>query len=81
MSLISSELRGKFETLRQNIATGTANTLATNKAEVKFIRDEHSEAKVRGFTAIQDESERVGATGKGPTPTDYLIASVGFART
>ena len=77
--MISSGLRQKFETLRQNIvASGTANTLATNKAEVKLIKDQRSEAKVRGFTVIQDEPESIGGTGQRPTPTDYFIASVGF---
>ena len=77
--MISPELRQKFETLRQNIvASGTANTLATNKAEVNLIKDQRSEAMVRGFTVIQHEPESIGGTGQGPTPTDYFIASVGF---
>src|SRR3989442_569962 len=77
--MISPELRQKFETLRQNIvASGTANTLATNKAEVKLIKDQRSEAMVRGFTVIRHEPESIGGTGQGPTPTDYFIASVGF---
>jgi len=77
--MISRELTQKFETLRQNIiASETTNTLATNKAEVKLIKHQHSEAKVRGFTVVQDEPESIGGTGKGPTPTDCLIASVGF---
>jgi uncharacterized OsmC-like protein len=77
--MISPELRQKFETLRQNIvASGTANTQATNKAEVKLVKDQHSEARVRGFTVVQDEPESIGGTSKGPTPTDYFIASVGF---
>jgi len=77
--MISPELRQKIETLRQNIvASGSANTLATNKAEVKLVKDQNSEAKVRGFTVVQDEPESIGGTSKGPTPTDYLIASVGF---
>src|SRR5712664_1578076 len=79
--MIPPGLRQKFETLRQNIvASGTTNTLATNKAEVKLIKDQRSEAKVRGFTVIQDEPESIGGTGQGPTPTDYFIASVGFLR-
>jgi len=45
---------------------------------VKLIEGRHSEAKVRGFTVIQDEPESIGGTGQGPTPTDYFIASVGF---
>src|SRR3989442_5261543 len=77
--MISPELRQKFETLRQNIvASGTANTLATNKAEVKLIKDQRSEAMVRGFTVIRHEPESIGGTGQGLTPTDYFIASVGF---
>jgi uncharacterized OsmC-like protein len=79
MTLISPELRQRFETLRQTIAaSGPTNMLATNKAEVRLIKDQHSEPKVRGFTVVQDEPESIGGTGKGPTPTDYLIASVGL---
>ncbi len=77
--MISPESRQRFETLRQSIvASGSANSLVTNRAEVKLIKDQHSEAKVRGFTVVQDEPESIGGTGKGPTPTDYFIASVGF---
>jgi putative redox protein len=79
MTLISPELRLRFETLRQTItASGSTNALAKNKAEVRLIKDQHSEAKVRGFTVVQDEPESIGGTGKGPTPTDYLTASIGF---
>jgi len=79
MTLISPELKQRFERLRQNIvASGSANTVATNTAEVRLVKDQHSEAKVRGFSVIQDEPESIGGTGKGPTPTDYFIASVGF---
>src|SRR6266699_3401178 len=77
--MISPGLRQKFETLRQNIvASDATNTLATNKAEVKLIKDQRTEAKDRGFTVIQDEPESIGGTGQGPTPTDYFITSVGF---
>jgi len=55
-----------------------ADTSSTNKAEVRLIKDQRSEAKVRTFTLVQDEPESVWGTGKGPTPTDYFIASVGF---
>jgi uncharacterized OsmC-like protein len=79
MSIISPELRQRFESLRQSIkSTGEADSLAKNRAEVKLIKDQRSEAIVRGFTVTQDEPESVGGGGKGPTPTDYFIASVGF---
>jgi uncharacterized OsmC-like protein len=55
-----------------------ADTLSTNRAEVKLISGQYSEARVRTFTLVPDEPESVWGTGKGPTPTDFFIASVGF---
>ena len=56
----------------------SADTSTTNRAEVRLVKDQQSEARVRSFTLIQDEPESMWGTGKGPTPTDYFIASVGF---
>ncbi len=56
----------------------SADTSSTNRADVRLIKDQCSEATVRSFTLVQDEPESVWGTGKGPTPTDYFIASVGF---
>ena len=79
MPIVTPEMGQRFETLRQTIeASGSTNTLATNRAEVRAVQNQYSEALVRGFTVIQDEPESIGGTGKGPTPTDYFIASVGF---
>ncbi len=77
MSLISPEQRNAIEKLRQRLVS-SADTLTTNKAEVKQIRNQSSEAKVRGFTLTQDEPASIGGEATGPTPTDYLIASVGM---
>lgn len=79
MSLISEGLGQKFEGLRQRFAEANrTEDLATNKAEVRLVKDQCSEAKVRGFTVVQDEPESVWGTGRGPTPTDYFVTSVGF---
>jgi uncharacterized OsmC-like protein len=79
MTLVSPELGKKFDELRREMLSNKgADTLSTNRAEVKLIRDQYSEAEVRTFTLVQDEPESVWGTGKGPTPTDYFIASVGF---
>ncbi len=79
MPLVSEELGLKFEGLRQRFASASrTEDLATNKAEVRLVRDQNSEARVRGFTVIQDEPESAWGTGKGPTPTDYFVASIGF---
>ena len=79
MTLIFPEMGHRFEGLKQRFtAAGGTEDLATNKAEVKLVRDQNSVAVVRGFTVVQDEPESVWGTGKGPTPTDYFITSVGF---
>ena len=79
MALISSDLGQKIEAMKQRFVTGNrSEDIFTNKAEVKLVRDQNSEAIVRGFTLVQDEPLSVGGTGKGPTPTDFLVTSVGF---
>ena len=79
MTLISPEMGQRFEGLKQRFtAASRTEDLATNKAEVKLVKDQNSEAIVRGFTVVQDEPQSVGGTGKGPTPTDFFITSVGF---
>ena len=79
MPIITTDTRKRIETLRQTIeSSGSDSPLAMNKAEVKWIEGQHSNGLVRGFSLVQDEPESVGGTSKGPTPTDYFIASVGF---
>jgi uncharacterized OsmC-like protein len=79
MTLLSQGMGEKFEGLKQRFAQASrSEDLITNKAEVRLVRGQNSEAKVRGFTVIQDEPESVWGTGKGPTPTDYFVTSVGF---
>lgn len=79
MTLISQDLRQKIDAMKQRFVTGSrAEDMITNKAEVKLVRDQNSETIVRGFSLVQDEPVSVGGTGKGPTPTDFLVTSVGF---
>ncbi len=79
MTIVSPDLAQKFEKMKKRFALGSrTEDLFTNKAEVRLIKDQNSEAKTRGFTIVQDEPESVWGTGKGPTPTDYLVTSVGF---
>ena len=79
MTLISPALGQKFEGLKERFASASrTEDLATNKAEVRLIKDQNSEAKVRGFTLVQDEPESVWRTGKGPTPTDFFVTTIGL---
>jgi uncharacterized OsmC-like protein len=87
MTIVSSSLGPKFAELRQRLASAGAEDLSTNTVQVKLIEDQHNEAILRGFTVVQDEPENSFGTGKGPTPTDYFLASIAmcenviFART
>jgi uncharacterized OsmC-like protein len=79
MTIVSPDLAEKFAEMKKRFASGSrSEDLFTNKAEVRLIKDQNSEAKTRGFTVVQDEPESVWGTGKGPTPTDYFVTSVGF---
>ena len=79
MTLVSPDLGQKIEAMKRRFVTGSRNEdLFTNKADVKLVHDQSSEAVVCGFTLVQDEPLSVGGTGKGPTPTDFLVTSVGF---
>jgi uncharacterized OsmC-like protein len=62
----------------QDLKAQESEATATNKATAKLVGNQKSEGIVRGFKLIQDEPESVAGTGTGPTPTDYLIASVAF---
>ena len=79
MPIITADTKKRVESLRQTIASsGPDSPLAMNKAEVKWVEGQRSDGLVRGFSVVQDEPESIGGTSKGPTPTDYFIASVGF---
>jgi uncharacterized OsmC-like protein len=80
MGLISQELKGVFEKLRSKLqeTKGSMESMATNRAEVRLVENQYNEATVRGFTVRQDEPESVKGGNRGPTPTDYFTASIGF---
>jgi len=77
MTRISPELGQNFDSMRQRLAS-VGEDLATNAIEVRLVKDQHSEATIRGFTVTQDEPATAWGTAKGPTPTDYFVASIGF---
>jgi uncharacterized OsmC-like protein len=44
---------------------------------VTLVGNQHSMATTRGFSVVQDEPASVAGGARGPTPTDYFIASLG----
>lgn len=80
MSIVSAELRTFFEDMIRNLSsmTDASGAMVSNRADVRLVENQHSEATVRGFTVVQDEPASVMGGGKGPTPTDFFVAAVGF---
>ena len=78
MSIVPSIVKTIFTNVSRISRAQETEAIATNKATAKLIGNQKSEGIVRGFTLIQDEPESVAGTGTGPTPTDFLIASVAF---
>jgi len=78
LSIVPSIVKTIFTKRIQDLKAQETEAIATNKATAKLIGNQKSEGIVRGFTLIQDEPESVAGSGTGPTPTDFLIASVAF---
>jgi len=78
MSIVPPIVKTTFTKRIQDLTAQETESIATNKATAKLIGNQLSEGIVRGFKLIQDEPESVAGTGKGPTPTDFLITSVAF---
>lgn len=76
MSKISPETGNFFLKYIDDLKADPAEKMAVNRAVAVLQRDQSSEVTVRGFTLIQDEPVSVMGSGKGPTPTDFFIASV-----
>ncbi len=79
MNLIGPDQKAAFE--KSVIGLRNANTpsdyMGTNRAVVTLVGNQCSSAVVRGFTLIQDEPVSVAGGGRGPTPTDYFVSSIG----
>ncbi len=78
MSIISPIIKTTFTNRIKELQSQPTDAVATNKATARVVNNQMSQGTVRGFTIIQDEPESVAGTGKGPTPTDFLILSVAF---
>jgi uncharacterized OsmC-like protein len=75
MSKLSPGLKPFFEEMVDDL-TKQGERLVTQMAEATLVEDQRSEVKVRGFTLVQDEPEYAMGSGKGPTPTDFFVASI-----
>ena len=78
MGLISPDQKPAFLDLKDRLQSTKGAADTTNKAEVRLVENQHNEATTRGFTVVQDEPERIRGGSRGPTPTDYFTAAVGF---
>jgi len=80
MSTTPSELKAFLEGMMRALGASEEPraTLATNTAVARLVENQHSVGTVRGFTLVQDEPPSVLGGSRGPTPSDFLVAAVGF---
>ena len=78
MSLFPPVLKTTFTNRIKELEAQESDAIVTNKATARLVSNQLSEGTVRGFKIIQDEPESVAGTGKGPTPTDFLMLSIAF---
>jgi hypothetical protein len=48
------------------------------RASVRLVENQLKEGRLGEHTVVCDEAVERGGTGKGPSPLEYLVASVGF---
>jgi uncharacterized OsmC-like protein len=79
MNLIGADQKPAVEkSMRELRAAATGvQSIATNKAVVTLVENQHSLASVRGFSLVQDEPASVAGGMRGPTPTDYFMVAIG----
>jgi putative redox protein len=80
MATGAEELKAFLESRMRDLSSreDPRPALATNTAVARLVENQHSEGRVRGFTLVQDEPASALGGGRGPTPTDFLVAAVGF---
>ena len=80
MQLVGSNFKTIVKDLRSKVATVTdqKRAIGTARADARLLGQQYQEAKVKDFTIACDEPVPSGGTGKGPTPLDFFVASVGF---
>ena len=79
MNLIGPEQKAAVEKsiAELSAAKNPSDFMGFNKAVVTLVENQHSVATVRGFSVVQDEPASVAGGKRGPTPTDYFVASLG----
>ena len=65
-----SELKSLCEGMIKDLvsAKDPSQTLGTVRADVKLVRSQSSESRVRSFTILSDEPRTSGGDDRAPTP-------------
>jgi hypothetical protein len=74
--------RAKFRevhlTTRDQVVRNVMSSMLVVRASVRLVENQLKEGQVGEHTVVCDEAVERGGTGKGPSPLEYLVASVGF---
>ena len=63
---------------KDKVARGAMSSMLVVRASVRLVENQLKEGRLGEHTVVCDEAVERGGTGKGPSPLEYLVASVGF---
>jgi putative redox protein len=80
LTIVSKELKQKVEKLAAELGSldDPAKSIRPTVVVTRMVGPQASEAKWDNVVVRSDESQTVGGTGSGPSPTALFVASVGF---
>jgi hypothetical protein len=74
--------RAKFKEVHQStkerVARNAMPSQLVVRASVRLVENQHKEGRLGEHVVHCDEAIERGGTNKGPSPLEYLVASVGF---
>lgn len=73
-----AKFRAVHEDTKDKVARSTMTSMLVVRASVRLVENQLKAGRLGEHTVVCDEAVERGGTGKGPSPLEYLVASVGF---
>ena len=73
-----AKFRAVHEGMKDQVARNAMSSMLVVRASVRLVENQLKEGHLGEHTVLCDEAVERGGSGKGPSPLEYLVASVGF---
>lgn len=73
-----AKFRAVHEDTKHKVARNAMTSMLVVRASVRLVENQLKEGRLGEHTVVCDEAIERGGSGKGPSPLEYLVASVGF---